>query len=600
MNKLGGINLLRDDDPVLNRPMFARFANGGEVQTEIEDESDLGFTAPPLEVGAPPGREAAQETIVEDQVKEEPMQTIPEATSVPSAQTQTQGQMFTNKDKVMLALLPIASQLLNATTPRGGSDFSSFLSAAGRGLATIPQTLMGIKQLEAKGLDTKVTKRSDIQFTKPFTLDGKTFQTDQRAQLSAAEINAISQVDPTAIVPYKDPSSKAASLKEFDRAATYISIAEAKKRYPNNIEIQQVVGTNNQNLIGRPVIKNNRQVQIVERFEGNRLVGVYSDFSSKQPVKTESTPLTIAQYFPTREEAEDFLRQQNITPETTGYELVLKELVNPDKKPGSTIFKGGIGLMLVGQQPDRAGAPLSRVSLLPEKDFKDPLAGVAEAKMKEVQKRMTEAQASFRELEPRVSELLRILQVTETGAVESALLPFRKLAAGILKLSPKEMEKLSNQELIKSASDALAPQMRIAGSGSTSDMEFEAYRNAAISLRNTPKANYINLYMLKNLKRNALKAQSITLDAIRRNPEIREEDIDKLITAKDQGLFAVYDGDPEDTEQIKRWFNSQPRGTVVVNEHKVTGKPLISSNGQPLSGYLVADGMGGILFENEE
>ena len=55
MNKLGGINLLRDDDPVLNRPMFARFANGGEVQTEIEDESDLGFTAPPLEVGAPPG-----------------------------------------------------------------------------------------------------------------------------------------------------------------------------------------------------------------------------------------------------------------------------------------------------------------------------------------------------------------------------------------------------------------------------------------------------------------------------------------------------------------------------------------------------------------
>ena len=55
MNKLGGINLLRDDDPVLNRQLFARFANGGEVQTEIEDESDLGFTAPPLEVGAPPG-----------------------------------------------------------------------------------------------------------------------------------------------------------------------------------------------------------------------------------------------------------------------------------------------------------------------------------------------------------------------------------------------------------------------------------------------------------------------------------------------------------------------------------------------------------------
>ena len=582
----GGINNLNAADPVLNREMFARFSNGGEVESTQAANQEK-----PIAEG---------EITEEDIERVEPVpppQQPPSVTTTVSTQRQP---VLTNQEKLNMFLLPMAAELMNAKTPGGMTNFQSFIQAAGRGLARIPQTIMGIKQLEAKGLDTKVTKRSDIQFTKPFTLDGKTFQPDQRAQLSAAEINAISQVDPTAIVPYKDPSSKAASLKEFDRAATYMSIAEAKKRYPNNIEIQQVVGTNNQNLIGRPVIKNNRQVQLVERFEGNKLIDVYSDFSSKQPVELESTPLSVAQYFPTREEAEDFLKQQNITPETTGYELVLKQLINPDKKPGSTIFKGGIGLMLVGQQPDRAGAPLSRVSLIPEKDFKDPLAGVAAAKMKEVQKKMNDAQASFRELEPRVSELLRILQVTETGAVESALLPFKRLAAGILKLSPTEMEELTNQEILKSASDALAPQMRIAGSGSTSDMEFEAYRNAAISLRNTPNANYINLYMLKNLKRNALKAQSITLDAIRRNPEILDEDINKLITEKDQGLFAVYDGDPEDAEQIKRWFNSQPRGTVVVNEHKATGKPLISSNGQPLSGYLVADGNGGILFENEE
>ena len=584
----GGINNLNSDDPVLNRQMFASFANGGEVESTqaVNQEKPIAegeITKEDIEVVKP----------VTPQQEEQ----IPSVTATVSTQRQP---VLTNQEKLNLFLLPMAAELMNARTPGGMTNFQSFIRAAGRGLARIPQTIIGIKQLEAKGLDTKVTKRSDIQFTKPFTLDGKTFQPDQRAQLSAAEINAISKVDPTAIVPYKDPSSKAASLKEFDRAATYMSIAEAKKRYPNNIEIQQVVGTNNQNLIGKPVIKNNRQVQLVERFEGNKLIGVYSDFSSKQPVELESTPLSVAKYFPTREEAEEFLKQQNITPETTGYELVLKELINPNKKPGSTMFKGGIGLMLVGQQPDRAGAPLSRVSLIPEKDFKDPLAGVAEAKMKEVQKKMNEAQASFRELEPRVSELLRILQVTETGAVESALLPFRRLSAGILKLSPTDMDKLSNQEILKSASDALAPQMRIAGSGSTSDMEFEAYRNAAINLKNTPKANYINLYMLKNLKRNALKAQSITLDAIRRNPEILDEDINKLITEKDQGLFAVYDGDPEDAEQIKRWFNSQPRGTVVVNEHKATGKPLISSNGQPLSSYLVTDGMGGILFENEE
>ena len=492
----GGINNLNADDPVLNREMFASFANGGEVESTQAANQE---------------KPIAEGEITEEDI--ERVEPVPQQQQPPSVTTtvSTQRQpVLTNQEKLSMFLLPMAAELLNARTPMGASNFQSFLQAAGRGLARVPQQIMAIKQLEAKGLETKAAaKPLDYVFTKPFTLDGVTYQADQRAQLTPQQIKVISQVDATAVVPYKDPSSKAASLKEFDRAATYMSIAEAKKRYPNNIEIQQIVGTNNQNLIGRPVIKNNRQVQLVERFEGNKLIDVYSDFSSKQPVELESTPLSVAQYFPTREEAEDFLKQQNITPETTGYELVLKQLINPDKKPGSTIFKGGIGLMLVGQQPDRAGAPLSRVSLIPEKDFKDPLAGVAAAKMKEVQKKMNDAQASFRELEPRVSELLRILQVTETGAVESALLPFKRLAAGILKLSPTEMDRLSNQEILKSASDALAPQMRIAGSGSTSDMEFEAYRNAAISLKNTPKANYINLYMLKNLKRNALQAQSL-------------------------------------------------------------------------------------------
>ena len=321
----GGINNLNSDDPVLNRQMFASFANGGEVESKQAENQE----APPLEgetikVNTLPEVKAANERV-------EPVSQPPSVTTTVSTQRQP---VLTNQEKLSMFLLPMAAELLNARTPMGASNFQSFLQAAGRGLARVPQQIMAIKQLEAKGLDTKVTKRSDIQFTKPFTLDGKTFQPDQRAQLSATEINAISQVDPTAIIPYKDPSSKAASLKEFDRAATYMSIAEAKKRYPNNIEIQQVVGTNNQNLIGRPVIKNNRQVQLVERFEGNKLIGVYSDFSSKQPVELEKTNLSIAQYFPTREEAEDFLKQQNITPETTGYELVLKELVNPDKKPG--------------------------------------------------------------------------------------------------------------------------------------------------------------------------------------------------------------------------------------------------------------------------
>lgn len=226
MNRFSGINLLRDDDPVLNRPMFARFANGGEVQaeeTQIEDESDLGFTDPSIEVGPPPGTEAVKETIgldqqpeVNQQMEQQMEQPIPEATSVPSAQSQTQSQMYSNKDKVMLALLPIAAELLNATTPKGQSNFSSFLSAAGRGLATIPRTLMGINQLQAKETTSKAVLPKDYMFTKQFKFNNVLYQPQARVQLTPEQVNAITQIDATAVVPYKEETQDKKQSKKID------------------------------------------------------------------------------------------------------------------------------------------------------------------------------------------------------------------------------------------------------------------------------------------------------------------------------------------------------------------------------------------------
>ena len=173
----GGINNLNADDPVLNREMFARFSNGGEVESTQAANQE---------------KPIAEGEITEEDI--ERVEPVPQQQQPPSVTTtvSTQRQpVLTNQEKLNLFLLPMAAELMNAKTPGGMTNFQSFIQAAGRGLARIPQTIMGIKQLEAKGLDTKVTKRSDIQFTKPFTLDGKTFQPDQRAQLSAAEINAI-------------------------------------------------------------------------------------------------------------------------------------------------------------------------------------------------------------------------------------------------------------------------------------------------------------------------------------------------------------------------------------------------------------------------
>ncbi len=600
MNRFSGINLLRDDDPVLNRPMFARFANGGEVQaeeTQIEDESDLGFTAPPLEVGPPPGTEAVKETIGLDQqpeVNQQMEQPIPEATSVPSAQSQTQSQMYSNKDKVMLALLPIAAELLNATTPKGQSNFSSFLSAAGRGLATIPRTLMGINQLQAKET-RKIPTRKEVKFTKPFKFNNKIYSLDDVAMLTDEEINIISQTDPTALSFVPKPSK--AGIKELSRSAIYMTPDEAEATFPNNPKIQSLVSTTDAGLVGSPVMKNNRAVVLKERYEGNQLINIIPSFASKQPIGKKDTKLSIARYQPDLESAKTFLEENGADENTTlGFNRIAEQLVNPDKA-GQIVYEGGVAQRIAGSEADRAGAPLNRIILDPVKELKNPSAVATREYVKKLSDQLQDAQTSYDELGPRINTILQILPDTKTGVVEAGLLPFRRVFLNILGASAEQKQGVSNLELLKQSSDAIAPLMRKAGAGSTSDMEFDAYRNAALNIKNTNMANYVNLFMLKKMKENAIDNSILRLDLIAKDENITQRDIKAEVDKKDKGIFAKYEGDPEDTSALQSWFTSLPRGTVILNKDK-NGKPILSSNDNPLGTFVVTDGQGGFLFED--
>jgi hypothetical protein len=110
-------------------------------------------------------------------------------------------------------------------------------------------------------------------------------------------------------------------------------------------------------------------------------------------------------------------------------------------------------------------------------------------------------------------------------------------------------------------------------------------------------ANYVNLYMLKTMKENAINNSILRLDLIAKNENITQEDIKKEVDKRDKGLFAKYEGDPEDASALQSWFASLPRGTVILNKDK-NGKPVLSSNNDPLGTFVVTDGQGGFLFED--
>jgi len=165
---------------------------------------------------------------------------------------------------------------------------------------------------------------------------------------------------------------------------------------------------------------------------------------------------------------------------------------------------------------------------------------------------------------PRVNQALDVLLAggVETGAVEEFTLPFRKFLVGLYgTVDPS----IIGQESLQSISNIIATQMRPAGSGSTSDMEFKAYQRAGLDLGNTPQANYISLYAFKKMTENSIALNNaefdlLTGDQIRNGRQLRAE-LDKV----DKGIFEKYTGDVDDNEAIQAWYDALPDGSVMIN-----------------------------------
>ena len=581
----GGINNLNSDAPVLNRQMFAEASN--QEAPPLEGET--------IKVDTLPEVKAANEITKDDIGVVKPETSQPQQTPSVTTTVSTQRQpVLTNQEKLSMFLLPMAAELLNARTPGGMSNFTSFLQAAGRGLARVPQQIMAIKQLEAKGLETKVPSRKQVKFTKPFNFNNKLYSLDDVAMLTDKEINLISQVDPTALSIVPKPSKT--GLKELSRSAIYMTPDEAQATFPNNPKVQSLVSTSDSGLVGSPVMKNNRAVILKERYEGNQLIDIIPSFASKQPVGKKDTQLSIARYQNDLESAVNFLKENGADENTLGFNRIAEKLVNPDKA-GQIVYEGGVAQRLSGTEADRAGSPLTRLILDPVKEMKNPSAVATQEYVKKLADQLQDAQTSYDELGPRVNTILQILPDTKTGVVEAGLLPFRRIFLNILGASAKDREDVSNLELLKQSSDAIAPLMRKAGAGSTSDMEFDAYRNAALNIKNTNMANFVNLYMLKKMKENAIDNSILRLDLIAKDENITQSEIKAEVNKRDKGIFAKYEGDPEDTSALQSWFTSLPRGTVILNKDK-NGNPVLSSNDVPLGTFVVTDGQGGFLFED--
>ena len=77
----------------------------------------------------------------------------------------------------------------------------------------------------------------------------------------------------------------------------------------------------------------------------------------------------------------------------------------------------------------------------------------------------------------------------DTGSLATLQRPFKRFLAGFNALPQEELDKLSQQDLFATTVAQIVPNMRVVGSGSTSDVEIQLFRESTASLSNTVASN---------------------------------------------------------------------------------------------------------------
>ena len=243
------------------------------------------------------------------------------------------------------------------------------------------------------------------------------------------------------------------------------------------------------------------------------------------------------------------------------------------------IGPGGLSLEVI---PTFAGGKVQTLSLSPVSGTTSLAYEAKRQRLKILQKEKTALKSKGFSLLPSIGTALNLLlDGTKTGSIEEATMGFRSAAARIFGMDTSE---LSKQQMIEAISNKLAPGMRPAGSGATSDMEFNAYKSAAVTLKNTPFANYLSLWTLKKVTENSNRANILEGELLQHPKNYSQEYINEKINEVDTGLFAkfktinekgenIYDNEEEKTKAINAYWEKLPKGEVFINLDE-KGEPI--------------------------
>jgi hypothetical protein len=298
--------------------------------------------------------------------------------------------------------------------------------------------------------------------------------------------------------------------------------------------------------------------------------------------KTKKMPKSLSSqdmlYYLPEDKAKQYLINKGVPEGNVNFKRLLSQITTDDKNLHGTQVTDQNGLSLGLNMVVGADGLFQDANISILKGATQSRAGVYKSDRLKKLAKDSGLHSQLFELLPRMETAMQLILETPTGAMENFTLPIRNF----LRSFGVQDENLQGQLMLSALSNALAPMMRPAGSGSTSDMEFRAYQRAILDLGNTPKANYITLYTTKKFKENSLKSQTLEKNLLASPKNYSVEYINDEIFKQDKGIFKkisnsayklydknntpLFENEADKTEIEKDFLNNLDVGDVFLND----------------------------------
>ena len=312
------------------------------------------------------------------------------------------------------------------------------------------------------------------------------------------------------------------------------------------------------------------------------------------PVPKTSSKGGTAIYFGDTESAKKFVEGMGLTNDNPNFNRLVERLVtsDPDRIGQAVIGPGGLAMEIL---PTYRGSTLTNMVFSSIPGTQSAEYQLKLKRLAILAKEKTAVLGKGFNVLPSIDTALEvILSGVQTGGLEEATLDIRNKLIGVFGLDAKEVE---GQQMLESISNKLAPGMRPVGSGSTSDMEFKAFKSAVLTMSNTPFANYMSLWTLKRVTENAARASALEEELLSSNKNYSQKYVNEQIEEIDTGLYSkfktkdedgkpLYENDDEKAAAATRFYNNLPRGDVFYNLDE-DGKPIFIKKAGVQNTFLI-------------